>query len=163
MSNRISVMSASSDTLSAREERFASEYVVDLHGTNAAIRAGYAERSAHVQASRLLKRDKVQARIAELQAQRAKRLEVTVESMLRDLDELCSAAVKAGQFGPAVRAKELAGKLYGMFKDSVLVSDTAKMSDEELFQHAAGGDPEKAAVLRKLLGSPDSFDEPTQH
>jgi hypothetical protein len=156
-------MSGTNDTLSPREERFACEYVVDLHGTKAAIRAGYAQRSAHVQASRLLKRDKVQRRIAELQAQRAKRLEVTVESMLGDLDELCSGAVKAGQFGPAVRAKELAGKLYGMFKDSVLVSDTAKMRDEELFQRVAGDDPDKAAMVRKLLGSPDSFDEPTRH
>ena len=156
-------MSTTSDILKPRQEQFCRQYLVDLNATRAAKRAGYSEKTAHVQGPRLLGNVRVAARIAELQMQTAKRLEVTVDSMLKDLDELCKSAQADGQHGPAVRAKELQGKLFGMFKDSVLVNDTAKMSDEELFQHAAGGDLEKAAALRKLLSSPDSFDEPTRH
>ena len=49
-----------------REARFIDEYLSDpnRNGTRAAIRAGYSEKSAHVQASRLLRRDKVRAALA---------------------------------------------------------------------------------------------------
>lgn len=53
--------------LSAKQKRFCAEYIVDYNGTKAAIRAGYSEESAAVQASRLLKNDKVLARVRELQ------------------------------------------------------------------------------------------------
>ena len=51
---------------------FAQEYVVDSHGTNAAIRAGYAERSAHVMASQLLRNPNVSIWIAEAQELKAR-------------------------------------------------------------------------------------------
>jgi Terminase small subunit len=49
-----------------RESRFIAEYVGDPNrsGTRAAIRAGYSDKSAHVQSTRLLRRDKVRAAIA---------------------------------------------------------------------------------------------------
>ena len=49
-----------------KHERFCTEYVKDMNGKQAAIRAGYAERSAEMQASRLLRNDKVKQRVAEL-------------------------------------------------------------------------------------------------
>lgn len=48
--------------LNDRQKRFVLEYLKNgNNGTEAAIKAGYAPRSAHVQASRMLKDDKVQA------------------------------------------------------------------------------------------------------
>lgn len=49
-----------------KHERFCTEYIKDTNGKQAAIRAGYAERSAEMQASRLLRNDKVKQRVAEL-------------------------------------------------------------------------------------------------
>lgn len=49
-----------------KHERFCTEYVKDMNGKQAAIRAGYAERSAEMQASRLLRNDKLKQRVAEL-------------------------------------------------------------------------------------------------
>lgn len=49
-----------------KHERFCTEYIKDMNGKQAAIRAGYAERSAEMQASRLLRNDKVKQRVAEL-------------------------------------------------------------------------------------------------
>ncbi len=49
-----------------KHERFCTEYIKDMNGKQAAIRAGYAERSAEMQASRLLRKDKVKQRVAEL-------------------------------------------------------------------------------------------------
>ena len=47
--------------LKPRERAFVKEYLVDLNGTKAAIRAHYAEKNAASQASRLLKKPEIQA------------------------------------------------------------------------------------------------------
>lgn len=51
--------------LSPRYQRFVQEYVQHGNGTQAAIAAGFAERSARDQASRLLRRPQIAAAIAE--------------------------------------------------------------------------------------------------
>ncbi len=51
------------DDLSLLQKRFVSEYPIDLNGTNAAIRAGYSPRSAHVSAHLLLRNKVVQKAI----------------------------------------------------------------------------------------------------
>jgi phage terminase small subunit len=78
-------LSAATRAAMERAERFAQEYVVDLNGTQAAIRAGYAPKGAHVQASRLLNVPKVAARVAELKTALAKRYEVTQERTLKQI------------------------------------------------------------------------------
>ena len=40
--------------LNPKQQRFVDEYLIDLNGKQAAIRAGYSEKTAEVQASRLL-------------------------------------------------------------------------------------------------------------
>jgi phage terminase small subunit len=45
--------------LNLKQQRFVHEYLIDLNGKQAAIRAGYAAASAEVTASRLLSQDKV--------------------------------------------------------------------------------------------------------
>ena len=61
--------------LSAKRQRFAEEFLVDLNGKQAAIRAGYSPRSAEVTASRLLSDANVQVSV---QAGRAKLAQCTV-------------------------------------------------------------------------------------
>lgn len=74
--------------MNPRKQRFCTEFIVDLNGTEAAVRAGYSRKSAHVQASRLLDDPKVKARIAELQAELAKRTGITVEKVLAEYSKL---------------------------------------------------------------------------
>ncbi len=74
--------------LAPMQDRFCSEYLVDLNGTQAAIRAGYSEKSAHAEASRLLKNVKVHRRVQELKEERAKRLEIQSDNVLRELAHL---------------------------------------------------------------------------
>jgi len=71
--------------LTPKQERFCLEYVVDLNATQAAIRAGYAEGSAKVTASRLLSNANVAARIAELQEKTARKVEITAEAIANEL------------------------------------------------------------------------------
>ena len=53
------------DNLSPKKQSFVDEYMVDSEGTQAAIRAGYAENSAEMRAVALLAEADVQAAIAE--------------------------------------------------------------------------------------------------
>ena len=55
--------------LSDRRQAFVTEYLVDLNATQAALRAGYAPRSARQQASVLMTNPDIKAAIAEYQAQ----------------------------------------------------------------------------------------------
>ena len=49
--------------LTPRQARFVKEYLVDLNGTQAAIRAGYSSRTANEQAARLLANISVKAAV----------------------------------------------------------------------------------------------------
>ena len=69
----------------ARQQRFVDEYIIDLNGTQAAIRAGYAKGSASVQGTRLLRNDSVQYAIALAQQQRAERTAITQDRVLNEL------------------------------------------------------------------------------
>lgn len=79
------------DNLTAKEEQFCREYLVDLNATQAAIRAGYSERSAKQTAYRLLERDRVQARVKSLMDRRAQRTEITADRVLQEYAKLAFA------------------------------------------------------------------------
>jgi phage terminase small subunit len=59
--------------LSVKQKRFCDEYLVDLNATQAAIRAGYSEKTAYSQGQRLLKhveaKEYIDQRMAEKQAE----------------------------------------------------------------------------------------------
>lgn len=71
--------------LTAKQQRFADEYLIDLNGKQAAIRAGYSEKTAEQQASRLLSNVKVQACIQKRKAERIERTEITQDMVLHEL------------------------------------------------------------------------------
>jgi len=69
--------------LTARQTRFVQEYLVDLNGTQAAIRAGYSARTADQQAARLLANVRIAAAVREAQAKREERTEISADRVLR--------------------------------------------------------------------------------
>lgn len=121
--------------LSDKQEMFCREYLVDLNGTQAALRAGYAKSGASVQASRLLANDKIRARVQELKDERAKELDLDafwVLKRLKDISDRSMQAEPVKEYDPdtgsfietgtyefdstgANRATELIGKHIGMF------------------------------------------------
>jgi phage terminase small subunit len=62
--------------LTAKQEMFCKEYLIDLNGAQAAIRAGYSKDSARIEASRLLTNDNIQQYLQELKAKREEKLEI---------------------------------------------------------------------------------------
>lgn len=75
-------------TLTAKQARFVEEYLVDLNGTQAAIRAGYSPKTAAATASRLLRNVKMRAYIAELMAPAVKAAELSAERVLKEMTRL---------------------------------------------------------------------------
>lgn len=72
-----------------KELLFAAEYVANgSNGTKAAISAGYAEKSAHVTASRLLRKPKVAAEIERLQLKHSGKLGITTDRVLGEIAKL---------------------------------------------------------------------------
>ena len=72
-------------SLTGKQKRFCEEYIIDLNGTKAAIRAGYAPNSANEQAARMLAKDSVQQYIQQLKAARSQRTEITADRVLQEL------------------------------------------------------------------------------
>jgi len=98
--------------MNTRQRRFVDEYLVDFHATNAAIRAGYSERSAHSIASENLKKPK----IAEAIRQRVELLAVGSNERLLLLAEIARGGDRDSD---RLRAIELLGKLAGDYVDKV--------------------------------------------
>lgn len=74
--------------LNAKQERFISEYLVDLNATQAAIRAGYSPATAYSQGQRLLKHVDVMAGIQKAMDARSERTEITQDMVLRELAKI---------------------------------------------------------------------------
>lgn len=79
--------------LTWKRDAFCSEYLKDRNATQAAIRAGYSERTAKEQGYRLLTNVHVKARINKLARERAKKLEIETTDVLKRLWEKATADV----------------------------------------------------------------------
>ena len=118
-----------------RQTRFVKEFLVDRNGTQAAIRAGYAARGAHVTASRLLRDPKilgaVQAKVEEI----ASRVDVSVERTLREI-----ARVAYGDVRRLYREDGTLVPVHELSDDAAALVE--RMETEELF--AGEGDARRA-------------------
>jgi phage terminase small subunit len=75
-------------TLTHREERFVAEYILDLNAAAAARRAGYARISAAHNGCRILDRPHVAHAVQTALAERAERMTVTADNVLRGFARL---------------------------------------------------------------------------
>lgn len=129
--------------LTDKQRRFVDEYLVDLNATQAAIRAGYSEKTAYSIGNENLSKPEIAEAVHQAQAARVKRTEVTQDEVINDLRELrdicmgrkpvrVTEVIKNAQAGTAEpvevdvsafeptaanKALELLGKHIGMFKD----------------------------------------------
>ena len=74
--------------LSEQRQRFVEEYLIDLNGTQAAIRAGYSVKTAQEQSSRLLSNVMVQEAISKAMAARSKRTGVNQDRVVLELAKI---------------------------------------------------------------------------
>ncbi len=93
--------------LSAKQQAFVDEYLVDFNATQAAIRAGYSKKAAQVQGSRLLSNAMVQRAIEARQTKRAARLDISVDRIEQELARIAFSDMRRyAQWGPTKTALE---------------------------------------------------------
>lgn len=122
---------------SGKMEQFAREYVKDYNATQAAIRAGYSEKTASSIGSRLLKEPRVLELVKENQKALVKKSCLTEEKIINKLENIldhCMSAVPVTEWDysehclvetglyqfdskGALKAIELLGKHLGLFND----------------------------------------------
>lgn len=83
------------DKLTDKQEAFCQEYLIDLNATQAAIRAGYSEKTAKDIGCQNLAKLNIMEKIAELKAERVERVQIDADWVLRQsvkLHERCMQA-----------------------------------------------------------------------
>jgi len=108
-----------------RHEAFCNEYIKHFNAVKA-YQACYPDskyNSARPSAVKLLTNDNIQQRLQELKEERAERVNITQDDVLKSILEIrdrCMEKYKLRENG-ALKANELLGKHLGMFKDKVEV------------------------------------------
>lgn len=120
--------------LTPKQQRFCDEYLIDLNGKQAAIRAGYSARTANEQAARLLTYVSVRSHIAGCKAKLSEKTGRTVAAVMADIGRVRDDAmreVEDPQTGErsmlshkdALKALELEGKHLGAFEERLRLSN----------------------------------------
>ena len=163
-----------------KQKRFVEEYLIDLNATQAAIRAGYSEKTAQEQSSRLLLNVMVQNAIKEAQTKRSERMQIKQDDVIRMLLENIEIAsgkkavikteIRKSQSGELVgddivqfvyesssvnRSLELLGKHLGMFSEKVEVSGDLHIEQRNEL-NLSGLDINELEQLEKLLAKGNS-------
>lgn len=129
--------------MTAKQQRFCDEYLIDLNATQAAIRAGYSEKTAGAIGNENLKKPKIKEYIDERMEEKEKALIADQDEILKYLTSVLRGETKsteivvegAGEgFSMArtiqkepsekdrLKAAELLGKRYGLYTDKVDVN-----------------------------------------
>ncbi len=126
--------------LSEKQRRFVREWLVDMNGTRAAVRAGYSEKSAANTASRLMKDPAVQAYRNELLKAKFDELGITRHSL-------------------AVEVYEMMQKCKGGTPHLVWNSDTRTYEPDGTWEQNEKGLYKGAELLSRLLDKLDGAAE----
>jgi len=73
------------DELTPKQKRFVQEYAIDFNGAQAAIRAGYSEKSAREIASEMLTKPNIKAAVDEATKNITKRAEIDQDRVLKEI------------------------------------------------------------------------------
>lgn len=124
------------EKMTAKQQRFCDEYLIDLNATQAAIRAGYSEKYAHTNAAKLLQittiKQYIDARMAEKESKliadqdevlqyltRVMRGESTASVLARDEMGAERVITKPPDEKERLQAAEKLGKRYGLFTEKI--------------------------------------------
>ena len=122
--------------LNAKQARFAAEYLIDLNATQAAIRAGYSEKTASSQGERLLRNDEINAAVQEGIEARAERTHITQDQVLREIAALAMSSVAhysindAGDVAATADAPELAMRAVASIKKRIRCDEDGVITTE---------------------------------
>ena len=108
-------------SLTAKQDCFVQEYLIDLNATQAAIRAGYSPKTAEVQGSRLLANAKVREAVDIGKEARSERTGITQDEVIAGLKKEATLEGDGSSQSARVAAWGLLGKHLGIFTDNLNV------------------------------------------
>jgi phage terminase small subunit len=111
-----------------RHERFAQALFEGGTADAAYLKAGFKANRGN--ASRLKANENILARLAELQAAAAKASEVTVQSLLGELETARARADSAEQFSASVRAIEAKARVSGLLTQKIEITNVTEEFDD---------------------------------
>ena len=100
--------------LTPRQERFIDEYLIDLNATQAYIRAGYAQKRAHVNASRLMANENIQKEVAKRKAKIDQGKTWDAAWVRRKMQELYDSAEAEGNKNIQAKTLDMMSKVEAM-------------------------------------------------
>nr|DAD99134.1 MAG TPA: Terminase small subunit [Podoviridae sp. ct8eG6] len=111
-------------TLTEKERIFADEYIKTTNATQSAIKAGYAENSASVTGSKMLRKPKVRQYIDAIMNERSKNTIATADEVLEYLTKVMNGEEKDAfgldaSIADRTKAAELLGKRHMLFTEKV--------------------------------------------
>jgi phage terminase small subunit len=106
--------------INPRHERFSQALFEGKSANRAYEEAGYRPHDGN--AIRLRGNERVKARLAELQEAAAANIQVTGESLIRELEEVRKRATSDAQWGSVVKSIEAKGKLSDLFETKIRVT-----------------------------------------
>ena len=121
-----------SGKLNARQKVFCEEYLLDLNATQAAVRAGYSEKTARVIGGENLLKPAIAEYITELKAERSKKTKIDAAYVLEMSNELLKRCMVEGEDFNATgvgKALDLIGKHIDVqaFNEKQTVDATVKV------------------------------------
>lgn len=145
------------DELTPKQARFVEEYLIDLNGKQAALRAGYAEKSAETQASRLLRNVKVLQAVVQAKAARSERTQIKADDVLRelalcgfsDIRRLCTWGTEAVEFIPSDQIDDEAARTIGEVSSVTVRGDWGEKITKKVKMH---GKIEALTAIGRHLG-----------
>ena len=106
-------------SLTPKQACFVEEYLIDLNATQAAIRAGYSAKTANEQGAQLLAKLSIRQAVAEAQAIRSKRTEITQDEVIQGLKKEATLEGEGSSHSARVSAWAHLGKHLGIFTDNL--------------------------------------------
>ena len=128
--------------LTAKQQAFCEEYMIDLNATQACIRAGYSESTAKEMGYENLTKPHIAEVIGELQAKRSAKTEITAEWVLSGIKANTAKAEQDDNLAMAFKGYELAGRHLALFTDNTshsgaIVTDMSNWSEAQVDEFIA--------------------------
>ena len=137
--------------MTPKQAQFVAEYLVDLNGAQAAIRAGYSEKTARNIASELLAKPNIQDAIQAEQKARSARTGVTADRVIQELARIAfSDPRKVMEWGPG----------------GVVLRESSELSDDDAATIAEVSETRSesgGSIKAKLWSKPDALEKLARH
>lgn len=119
--------------LTAKQELFVQEYLIDMNASAACIRSGYRSKNPDVDGYRLLVKPSITDAIRERMAIREKRTEITQDMVVSELRKVAfdNDPTTGGPYRDSAKMKalELLGKHLGMFVERIQLNASMTVED----------------------------------